>query len=64
MLAIRMSGKYNPQPLNRDLLVSKAWLQAVAIVVLFGFFILGFLAYRTYTLESPRRDGPPGFWPS
>src|SRR6202795_2073050 len=38
---------------KRDLLVSKAWLQAVAIVILFGFFILGFLAYRTYMGEAP-----------
>src|SRR5207247_5938309 len=35
------------------LLVSKAWLQAVAIVVVFGFFVLGLLAYRTYTDEPP-----------
>src|SRR5437868_15274813 len=38
---------------KRELLVSKAWLQAVAVVVLFGFFVLGFLAYRTYTGEAP-----------
>lgn len=38
---------------KRDLLVSKAWLQAVAIVVLFGFFVLGLLAYRTYDGQSP-----------
>ena len=48
-----MSGKNNPEALKRDLLVSKVWLQAVAIVILFGFFILGFLAYRTYTGEAP-----------
>ncbi len=40
-----------PQP--RDLLVSKAWLQAVAVVMLFGFFVLGLLAYETYTGEAP-----------
>jgi nitric oxide reductase subunit B len=38
---------------KRDLLVSKAWLQAVAVVVLFGFFVLGLLAYRTYSGEAP-----------
>src|SRR3984893_13657099 len=48
-----MSGEHNPQALKRNLLVSKAWLRAVAIVILFGFFILGFLAYRTYTGEPP-----------
>jgi nitric oxide reductase subunit B len=38
---------------KRDLLVSKAWLQAVTVVVLFGFFVLGLLAYRTYSGEAP-----------
>ncbi len=38
---------------NRGLLVSKGWVQAVAIVVVFGFFVLGLLAYRTYTDEPP-----------
>lgn len=38
---------------KRDLLVSKAWLQAIAVVMLFGFFVLGFLAYDTYTGEAP-----------
>jgi len=28
---------------RRELLVSKGWVQAVALVVLFGFFVLGFL---------------------
>src|SRR5215469_1630588 len=37
----------------RDLLVAKGWIQAVAIVVLFGFFVLGLLAYRTYTGQAP-----------
>src|SRR5438552_12665674 len=35
------------------LLVSKGWIQAVAIVVVFGFFVLGLLAYRTYKDEPP-----------
>ncbi len=48
-----MSDRNNPHALKQDLLVSKGWLQAVAIVILFGFFILGFLAYRTYTGEAP-----------
>ena len=33
---------------RRALLVSKGWVQAVALVILFGFFVLGLLAYRTY----------------
>lgn len=38
---------------KRALLVSNGWVQAVVIVLLFGFFVLGFLAYRTYTGEPP-----------
>lgn len=48
---------------KRDLLVSKGWIQAVAVVVLFGFFVLGLLAYRTYSGEAPipgRVIGPDG----
>ncbi|MDQ6758383.1 MAG: nitric-oxide reductase large subunit, partial [Acidobacteriota bacterium] len=46
-------AQHNWQSPKRDLLVSKTWLQAVAIVILIGFFILGFLAYRTYSGEAP-----------
>jgi nitric oxide reductase subunit B len=38
---------------RRELLVSKGWVQAVALVMLFGFFVLGLLAYRTYTEKPP-----------
>src|SRR5499426_2526039 len=38
---------------TRRLLISKRWVQAVAIVMLFGFFVLGLLAYRTYTDQAP-----------
>src|SRR4051812_14124378 len=38
---------------RRQLLVSKAWIQAVLLVVLFGFFVLGLLAYRTYQAQPP-----------
>ncbi len=40
-------------PARRSLLISKAWMQAIIVVFLCGFFILGILAYRTYT------DAPP-----
>jgi nitric oxide reductase subunit B len=46
MEAIRKSA-------NRGLLVANGWIQAVAIVVVFGFFVLGLLAYRTYKDEPP-----------
>ena len=38
---------------KRSLLVSRTWLQAAVIVFLFGFFVLGLLAYWTYTYEPP-----------
>ncbi|WP_037070254.1 nitric-oxide reductase large subunit [Pseudonocardia acaciae] len=38
---------------RRELLVGKGWIQAVALVVLLGFGVLGLLAYRTYTAEPP-----------
>ncbi len=41
------------QSVRRDLLVAQGWIQAVVIVVLCGFLILGILAYRTYTDEPP-----------
>src|ERR1051326_2656945 len=50
-----MSEKETPmdEVRRRELLVSKAWIQAVVVVVLFGFFVLGLLAYRTYSGEAP-----------
>ena len=48
---------------KRDFLLSKVWIQAVILVLLFGFFVLGFLAFRTYTGEPPIPEkvvGPDG----
>ncbi len=38
---------------RREFLIGKGWLQAVILVVLFGFFVLGLLAYRTYMAHPP-----------
>src|SRR5215204_1274108 len=38
---------------RRGLLISKSWVQAVMLVVLFGFFVLGLLAYRAYSGQPP-----------
>jgi nitric oxide reductase subunit B len=38
---------------KRPLLISKAWPQAVILVFLFGFFIMGILCYRSYTAGPP-----------
>jgi len=32
---------------KRQLLISRGWIQAVTIVMIFGFTVLGMLAYRT-----------------
>ncbi|MHB8652947.1 MAG: nitric-oxide reductase large subunit [Terriglobia bacterium] len=48
---------------RRELLVSKAWFQASIFVLLCGFFVMGLLAYRTYTGEPPipaKVVGPDG----
>src|SRR5262249_15978799 len=38
---------------RREFLISKAWIQAVVLVVVCGFFVLGLLAYRTYVAHPP-----------
>jgi len=38
------------------MLVSTTWAQAVALVMVFGFFVMGILAYRTYTDSMPQPD--------
>ena len=38
---------------RRPFLISKVWIQAVILVVLCGFFVLGLLAYRTYMAHPP-----------
>jgi nitric oxide reductase subunit B len=48
---------------KQGLLISKGWIQAVILVMLFGFFVLGLLAYWTYTDQPPIPDrvvGPDG----
>ena len=49
-LAIDAGGRRAP------MLVSKVWVQAVALVMIFGFFVMGVLAYRTYTDSMPQPD--------
>lgn len=38
---------------KRGFLLAKGWIQAVLLVTLFGFFVMGILAYNTYTGEPP-----------
>ncbi len=41
-------------PQRTEFLVSKGWVQGVALVMIFGFFVMGFLAVRTYTDGMPQ----------
>ena len=36
-----------------EISLSKGWIQGVALVLVFGFFVMGVLAYRTYTHSMP-----------
>src|ERR1035441_1325830 len=37
-------------------LIAKGWVQGVALVLIFGFLVMGILAYRTYTASMPMPD--------
>jgi len=41
---------------KRSMMVSRTWAQVAALVVLFGFTVLGFLAFRTYETGPPIAD--------
>ena len=40
---------------QREILISKGWIKAAALVGLCGFLLLGFLAYRAYKQQGLRR---------
>ncbi|MEW1977340.1 cbb3-type cytochrome c oxidase subunit I [Kocuria palustris] len=39
-----------------EISISKGWVQGVALVLIFGFFVMGVLAYRTYSDSMPLPD--------
>ena len=43
-------------PASSRSLVGKGWVQGVALVMIFGFLVMGILAYRTYTASMPMPD--------
>lgn len=48
---------------GNELNLSKGWIQGIALVMVFGFFVMGMLAVRTYTDSMPLPDrvaGPDG----
>nr|BFE79309.1 hypothetical protein GCM10020093_019100 [Planobispora longispora] len=45
------------EPVPRsERLIAKGWIQGVALVMIFGFFVMGFLAVRTYTDAMPQPE--------
>ena len=52
-----MSSTVGTDDRRRSVLkVSNVWVQGVALVMIFGFLVMGFLAYRTYTASMPLPD--------
>ena len=41
------------QESRSEIAISKGWVQGVALVLIFGFLVMGILAYRTYTDSMP-----------
>ncbi len=41
------------QSSKAEIAISKGWVQGVALVMIFGFLVMGILAYRTYTDSMP-----------
>ncbi|GAB2754574.1 cbb3-type cytochrome c oxidase subunit I [Nocardioides pakistanensis] len=48
---VQLAPQRNGQ--RTEMMASKGWLQGVALVMLFGFFVMGLLAFRTYTDAMP-----------
>ena len=52
-----MALKPPPEPpltTKRQMIIGKGWVQGVALVMIFGFLVMGILAYRTYTASMPQ----------
>ena len=50
-----LSSSTADEPSQRAI-VGKGWVQGVALVFILGFFVMGFLVYRTYTASMPVPD--------
>lgn len=46
----------SPSEANAEPLIGKGWVQGVALVLIFGFLVLGILVYRTYSASMPLPD--------
>jgi hypothetical protein len=54
-MAIEGVPEHSTVRARRDMLVSKGWIQAVALVVLFGFFVMGLLPTGRIRKKHPFR---------
>ncbi len=54
-MAFTTSDRITP-PGDADSPIGKGWVQGVALVMIFGFFVMGILTYRTYTASMPLPD--------
>ncbi|OBH94792.1 nitric-oxide reductase large subunit [Mycobacterium sp. E2733] len=51
-----MAAQPTVQQASSQPLVGKGWIQGVALVMIFGFLVMGILAYRTYSASMPMPD--------
>lgn len=54
-MALQQNEHTHPEG-RASIAISKGWVQAVALVFIFGFFVMGILAYRTYTDGMPQPE--------
>lgn len=52
-MAIRSAPSRPSTPAPAASLIGKGWAQGVALVMIFGFLVMGILVYRTYTASMP-----------
>jgi nitric oxide reductase subunit B len=52
-LAERDAKSTDPNSSKSEIPISKGWVQGVALVLIFGFFVMGILAVRTYSDSMP-----------
>ncbi|ROZ62063.1 nitric-oxide reductase large subunit [Kocuria soli] len=63
-MSVSTKDRSTPQPdpefrvdaTSKQMVLGKGWVQAIAMVMLFGFFVMGLLAYRTYSASMPLPD--------
>ncbi|QFG70224.1 nitric-oxide reductase large subunit [Ornithinimicrobium pratense] len=48
-----IDNRHHDSSPRSEISISKGWVQGVALVLIFGFFVMGILAYRTYTASMP-----------